>query len=85
MSIQDYLIAAIQNITILISKVTGNSTETKAQRLISRQRLLGLIQKIIPKYFGDNFFSSSMPPHENHKSHFVQGNSPSMADPFILS
>ena len=56
MSIQDYLIAAIQNITILISKVKGNSTETKAQRPVSRQRLLDLIQKIIPGYFDHNFF-----------------------------
>jgi transposase len=55
MSIQDYLIAAIQNITILISKVKGNSTETKARRPISRQRLLDLIQKFIPKYFDHNF------------------------------
>ena len=56
MSIQDYLIAAIQNITILISKVKGNSSETKAQKPISRQRLLDLIQKIIPKHFDHNFF-----------------------------
>jgi transposase len=55
LSIQDYLIAAIQNIMILISKVKGNSMENKAQKPILRQRLLDLIQKIIPKYFDDNF------------------------------
>lgn len=55
MSIQDYLIATIQNITILISKVKVNSRKTLAQRHILRQRHTNIIH-IISKVFGYDLF-----------------------------
>lgn len=55
MSIQDYLIAAIQNITILISRAKGNLTETKAQRPFSWQKPSELIHKSIVKFLEYDF------------------------------
>jgi transposase len=56
MSIQDYLIAAIQNITILISKVKGNLTETKAQRSLSHGKNHWCLFKIISKHLAYDFW-----------------------------